>query len=120
VRGRAETSARLRRATLRARADACVNMPVSSVAGALTRTTLSSLFSKAVPRDHSGAALGVLDVLNSAVGIVAPMYGGLLLQRVGVEAQPAFSALHYVLLLALAFATIARRRAAPKDAAKVE
>ena len=35
------------------------------------------------------------------------MYGGLLLHRLGVEAQPALSAVHYVALFALARATLA-------------
>ena len=93
-----------------------VNMPASSVCGALTQTGLSSLFSKAIKTSDAGAALSVLDVLNSAVGVLAPMYGGLLLHHVGVGMQPHVSAAHYVLLFALAAATIARQRFAKADA----
>ena len=47
--------------------------------------------------DHSGA-----------VGVVAPLYGGFLLSRLGVQAQPAIAAGHYALLLGLSAAVIAR------------
>ena len=86
---------------------AALNLPVSAVAGALMRTTLQSLFSKAVPVDDVASALSVLDVLNSAVGITAPIYGGTVLGRIGVEMQPAVSVTHYLLLFCLARVTIA-------------
>ena len=97
---------------------ACINMPVSSMAGALTRTNLSSLFSKAIPTRDAGAALSVLDVLNAAVGMLAPIYGGVLLHRLGVSFQPYLSLVHYLLLLALARATLARRSADQKAKAE--
>ena len=49
------------------------------------------------PFDHSGA-----------VGVVAPLYGGFLVSRLGVQAQPAIAAGHYALLLGLSAAVIAR------------
>ena len=52
----------------------------------LTRTCLSSIFSTAVPVADSGTALSVLDVCQSAVGVIAPLYGGLLASRLGVQA----------------------------------
>ena len=79
-----------------------LNLPISSMAGALMRTTLSSLFSKAVPVSNAASALSVLDVLNSAIGICAPLYGGVVMGRFGVEMQPAVSVAHYVALLLLA------------------
>ena len=54
--------------------------------------------------------------LNSAVGVLAPMYGGLLLSRLGVNYQPHLSCAHYVLLLVLAKATIARKTSTPEEA----
>ena len=41
---------------------AVVHLPAAAVARALTRTTLSSLYSKAVPVANAGVALSVLDV----------------------------------------------------------
>ena len=87
---------------------------------ALTRTNLSSLFSKAVPTRDAGVALSVLDVLNSAVGVAAPLYGGLLLNRLGVSMQPTLSFAHYIALLVLARLTVARPRAASTEAKKKE
>jgi predicted MFS family arabinose efflux permease len=80
---------------------ACINLPVSSVVGVLSRTTLSVLFSKAVPTADAGSALSVLDVLNSAIGIAAPIYGGALLGQLGVSMQPLVSVAHYGLLIVL-------------------
>ena len=43
-----------------------------------------SLFTKALSchaKDDVGAALGVLDVMNSGIGVVSPLLGGLLLVR---------------------------------------
>ena len=90
---------------------ACVNLPLSSMLGAVVKTTLSSAFSKAVPASDAGSALSVLDVLNSAIGIAAPVYGGVLLGRVGVGMQPLISLAHYVVLLVLVGALL--ERAAP-------
>lgn len=89
---------------------AFVNMPLSSMTGPLTRGALSSLFSKAVNTADAGAALSVLDVCNSAVGVLAPMYGGFLLSSLGVGYQPHLSCAHYVLLVVLARMTIAARK----------
>ena len=58
-----------------------------------------------MPTRDAGSALSILDVLNSAVGIAAPIYGGVLLHRLGVESQPSVSAVHYVVLFALVRAT---------------
>ena len=96
---------------------ASINMPVSSMTGHVTRTTLSSLFSKAVPTRDAGAALAVLDTLNSAVGVIAPLYGSFLSHHFGVGRQPLVSFVHYLVLLGLARVTLCRP-GAPKE--KVE
>ena len=85
-----------------------LNLPLSAIAGNLNRTALSALFSKVVPKEDVGAALSVLDVLNSAVGIISPLYGGLLLGRLGVEYQPLISCIHYLLLLVAVTALVGR------------
>ena len=96
---------------------ASINMPVSSMTGHVTRTTLSSLFSKAVPTRDAGAALAVLDTLNSAVGVIAPLYGSFLSHHFGVGRQPLVGFVHYLVLLGLARVTLCRP-GAPKE--KVE
>jgi len=97
-------------------------LDLSRARSTLTRTNLSSLFSKAVATSDAGAALAVQDVLNAAIGLVAPIYGGVLLERLGVGLQPHLSCAHYLVLLVLALATIARRRQGPsaKDKALKE
>ena len=88
---------------------AFVNLPLSSMLGTLTRTTLSSIFSKAVPTSEAGSALSFLDVVNSAIGVIAPLYGGLLLDKLGVRMQPLVSLGHYVLLFMLGAALLERK-----------
>jgi hypothetical protein len=78
-----------------------IHLPVSQVAGRVGRTCLSSLFSKSVDLADQGLALSVLDVCNAAIGIVAPLYGGAVLGRVGVTQQPLFATAHYLILLPL-------------------
>ena len=94
---------------------ALVNLPISTVVGTLTRTTLSTLFSKAVPVAEVGAALSVLDVCNSAVGMLAPLYGGWLLGWKGVMFQPALSCAHYVILIAISQLTVPWQSQAKAD-----
>ena len=53
--------------------------------------------------DDVGAALGVLDVQNSLVGVIAPLLGGALLGAVGSDGTPqAAVCLHMVMGLVLA------------------
>lgn len=55
-----------------------------------------------VPQDNMGSALAVLDVISSAVGVVAPLLGGLVVQYGGLLAKPiAAGSGHALLLLAL-------------------
>ncbi|KAL1508153.1 hypothetical protein AB1Y20_007740 [Prymnesium parvum] len=79
-----------------------VNLPVSAICGALIRTLLSTLFSQAVPASDAGLALSVFDVLSAASGIVAPLYSGFFLGRIGVAAQPVVAFAHYVIIFAVA------------------
>ena len=85
---------------------AAVNLPLSACAGTIMRTTLSSTFSKAIPAEDAASALSVLDLLNSAVGVLAPIYGGVVLGRLGVGMQPVISVTHYLILLGLAQMTL--------------
>ena len=52
-----------------------------------------------------------------AAGILSPLYGGLLLSRLGVASQPTVAAAHYAVLLALSAAVLARNAAAAAAAA---
>lgn len=46
-----------------------------------------------------GLVLSVLDVCNSAVSVVAPLYGGIVIGRLGVVSQPLVASAHYLALL---------------------
>jgi len=77
-----------------------LHLPVSAVLGRITKTCLASLFSKSVPAADQALVLSVLDVGNSAINVVAPLYGGSVVGRLGVASQPLLAAAHYALLLA--------------------
>jgi len=91
-----------------------VHLPVSAVLGRITRTCLASVFSKSVPMADQGLVLSVLDVCNSGINIVAPLYGGFLVGRLGVAAQPLIASAHYATLLVPTWAvlTLMKRDAA--------
>ena len=63
---------------------------------ALFNLAMASFF--LVPR----LVLGVFDVLSSACGVVAPLYGGIVTGRAGYGAQPLVAAGHFAVLTALA------------------
>jgi MFS family permease len=83
-----------------------VHLPLSAVLGRITRTCIASVFSKAVPTQDIGVALSVLDVCSSAINVVAPLYGGLVIGRLGVAHQPLVAAAHYLLLLPPTWAVV--------------
>ena len=59
--------------------------PFKLLAGFLADLGLKSLFTQVVPQSDLGSALAVLDVMSSAVGVVAPALGGMVLQWGGVS-----------------------------------
>jgi hypothetical protein len=52
------------------------SIPLKSVATTAWSIAIKTLFTKRVPAADTGAALGLLDVLNSACGVAAPVLGG--------------------------------------------
>ena len=64
-----------------------------------------------------GALLSWCAPCVAQVGVCAPLYGGALLGRLGVSAQPAVAAAHYVALLVLAQATICSTKRLPDGSA---
>ena len=91
-----------------------VNTLLATILSAVTRISLASLFSKSVPKESMGLVLGVFDVLSSACGVVAPLYGGIVTGRAGYGAQPLVAAGHFAVLTALATVLVP----APKGKAK--
>lgn len=92
------------------------NTLVASIATAVTRISLSSLFSKSVPQESMGLVLGVFDVLSSACGVVAPLYGGLVTGRAGYAAQPLVAAAHFAVLCVMAMGLLpAAKKKAKRD-----
>ena len=71
-------------------------LPAKTLVAAVARPCLSSMFVGAVPASDRGAALGGLDVLLSAVGVVAPLAGGWALARLGARGQFVAAAAGYL------------------------
>lgn len=70
-------------------------VPALAIANAALGACLQSMFTQRVPQSDLGAALGTLNVLLSASGVVGPLYGGKLMGVLGVLARPAVTAGHY-------------------------
>ena len=60
----------------------------------------------------TGSALSIFDVLSSAFGVLAPLYNGFFLGRLGVSAQPLVACVHYTIIFAVAYLTLADPAAA--------
>lgn len=73
----------------------CLVVPLRVVANAALGACLQSIFTKRVPQSDLGAALGALNVLLSASGVVGPLYGGKIMGSLGVLARPSVAAAHY-------------------------
>ena len=61
---------------------------------------------------RAGAALSIFDVLSSAFGVLAPLYNGFFLGRLGVAVQPLVACVHYAVILAVARFALAEPAAA--------
>lgn len=70
-------------------------VPASVVANSLLGACLQSIFTQRVPQSDLGAALGTLNVLLSASGVVGPLYGGKIMGTLGVLMRPAVNCAHY-------------------------
>lgn len=71
------------------------SVPLKSSAAAAYSLAIKTLFTKRVPSVDTGAALGLLDVLNSSIGVAAPLLGGLLLGAFGSDQLPVAGAATY-------------------------
>lgn len=76
-------------------------VPASVVANAALGSCLQSIFTQRVPQSDLGAALGTLDVLLAASGVVGPLYGAKIMGTLGVLRRPAVTSAHYAAFCAL-------------------
>lgn len=77
-------------------------VPASLASSLLAGVSLESLMTHLVPSSELGASLAVLDVLSSAVGVIAPLIGGAVIQYLGLLARPLVSGASFLALFALA------------------
>ena len=89
-----------------------VCVPVKLVGGLLGPTALDALTTKLVPRGDIGAALAVMDVLQSCMGVLAPLLGGAIIEFGGLTAKPLFSSGGFAGLLCLSLALLPTTAAA--------
>ncbi|CAM9784635.1 unnamed protein product [Ectocarpus sp. 6 AP-2014] len=90
-------------------------VPASTVAHNTLEACLQSMFTQRVPQGDLGAALGVLNVLSSASGVVAPAYGGKLIGYLGILARPTVNAAHYAAFFVLWWVMEVARGRAPAE-----
>lgn len=76
-------------------------VPASTVANSALQACLQSILTQRIPLEDLGAALGVLNVLSSASGVLAPLYGGELVGYLGIMARPTVNAAHYAVFFVL-------------------
>ena len=60
------------------------------------------------------AAFLIWQVLNAAINVLAPLYGGMLISAVGVPNQPLVATCHYLMLLPLTLLAVPPIRAKAK------
>lgn len=90
-------------------------VPARAVANAALGACLQSMFTQRVPQSDLGAALGTLNVLLSASGVVGPVYGGKLMGVLGVLARPTVTAGHYAVFFVVWWAMEMGRGGAAKE-----
>lgn len=91
-------------------------IPARTIAHNTLQACLQSMFTQRVPQGDLGAALGVLNVLSSASGVVAPAYGGKLIGYLGILARPTVNAAHFAAFFVLWWVTeVARGGAQPAE-----
>jgi hypothetical protein len=73
--------------------------PIKQVGALLGPLSLEIMAPALVPAGEFGTAVALLDVLNSAVGVGAPLLMGVLIQLFGLKAKGIFSGKHLILNL---------------------
>jgi hypothetical protein len=73
-----------------------VALPLRLIAHGLLSTALQTLFTRRVPAHEIGAALGSMGVLQSASGVLAPLYGAALFRGVGMQHRATAAGVHYL------------------------
>ena len=74
---------------------ACVIFPLKTAAGQVATIALRARFTEVVPASDTAGALAALDVASSAIGVAAPLVGGLAFDGVPVPRQPLVAAAFY-------------------------
>jgi len=76
-----------------------VNTPMVVITFSIFDVTLKGLHAHTIPKGHTGAAMGSLAVLQSVMGIVAPLYGGEIFERVSPDMRQMVMLIHYIGLM---------------------
>jgi DHA1 family tetracycline resistance protein-like MFS transporter len=81
-------------------------MTPTALSGGLLNTLLSSTLTKAVAPQEIGGILGLSAAVESSTRIIAPVLGGVLLERIGTWAPGVFGAAIMALVSVYVFITI--------------
>lgn len=99
---------------------ALVLFPLTAAGTQVATIALRSTFTEAVPKTETAAALACLDVLMSAVGVAAPLCGGLAFDGVPAPRQPLVAAKFHAAGLLVVLLCFPPFGAAKAPAASVE
>jgi hypothetical protein len=81
-------------------------VPISVTGSSILHTLSRSVLSGLVPSEHIGKALGALGLLESGVGVLAPMYSAEIFSWSGHHGRGAVAAVHYLTAAVIVWALL--------------
>lgn len=81
-------------------------VPLFMVSSNVVMTLSKSVLSCAVPHEHIGKTLAVLGVLESAIGVIAPLYGTHCFAKLGYCSRGWLSGIHYAIAAGFLWLTL--------------
>lgn len=92
-------------------------VPLTMVSSSVVMTLSKSVLSCSVPHEHVGKTLAVYGVLESVVGVIAPLYGTHFFTQLGYCSRGWLAGIHYVVAAAFLWTALVWGRPS-QDAAK--
>jgi hypothetical protein len=83
-------------------------VPLSLVSSSIVMTLSKSVLSCSVPHEHVGKTLAVYGVLESVVGVIAPLYGTHFFTQLGYCSRGWLAGVHYVVAAIFLWAALVR------------
>ena len=85
-------------------------VPMFMISSNVVMTLSKSVLSCSVPHEHVGKTLAVFGVLESVVGVVAPLYGAHMFTKFGYNSRGWLGGIHYAVSAVLLWFTLVKQR----------